>query len=153
MHEGPGSMDDVLEELLIDSIPPRIVLAEDDPALRDLLAAFLRRDGYEVIEARNGVELLKRIHQIGSSIFHGRAEPLDLVITDFRMPGFSGLEVMECLRDAEWSLPVIVITAFGDTTFHEHARALGASEVLDKPFDLERLRQAVFRVVPPCSRS
>jgi len=149
MEEAPSSMDDLLVGLLMRNLPPRILLAEDDRAMRDLLAASLRGDGYDVIEAMNGIELLKQIHKIGSSMFEGQPEPLDLVITDVRMPGFSGLEVLECLRDSEWRLPVIVITAFGDANTHHRALELGAAEVLDKPFDLDKLREVVFRVVPP----
>ena len=149
MDEPASSMDDVIVGLLMRNLPPRILLAEDDPAMRELLASSLRHDGYDVVEVKNGIELLKRIHQIGSSFLQGRPEPLDMVITDVRMPGFSGLEVLECLRDSDWKLPVIVITALGDAATHHRAHDLGATEVLDKPFDLDRLREIVLRVVPP----
>jgi DNA-binding response OmpR family regulator len=138
------TIDEVVDEQVPNRQARRILLAEDDAEMRSLVSSQLREDGYDVIEARNGVELVRAIHRF-ESIF----VPVHLVITDIRMPGFDGLEVLEYLRYANLAMPVIVMTAFGDSRTHITARANGAALVLDKPFDLDALRAAVARLVPP----
>src|SRR5262245_46918642 len=126
---------------------PRILVAEDDAEMRNLLAATLRRHGYEVVEARNGEQLLDLI---GSELLHPHTNaPVDLVISDVRMPGWSGLDVLAGLRSADWATPFIVITAFGDFDTHAEARRLGALAVFDKPFDLDDLCTVVLYAAGP----
>jgi CheY-like chemotaxis protein len=128
--------------------PPRVLLAEDDAEMRELVASSLRRDGFEVVELRDGGELFDHIgiSWVGPPD-HRRP---DLVISDVRMPGFSGLEILDILRQADWALPVILITAFGDADLHQEAQRLGAAAVFDKPFDLDDLRTAaIFYARPP----
>jgi DNA-binding response OmpR family regulator len=67
---------------------------------------------------------------------------VDLILTDVHMPGCSGLDVIEVLRDADWKTPVIVMTAFGDDETRARAEQLGAV-MLEKPFRLDSLRAAV----------
>jgi CheY-like chemotaxis protein len=118
----------------------RILLAEDHAEARALIASMLRSQGYEVIEAANGYEFLSVISE---AWLRRSGRFPDLVITDIRMPGPSGLRVLEGLRTTYWSIPVIVITAFGDPETHAEAKRLGAYRVIDKPFDPARLREAV----------
>ena len=121
--------------------PARIVLAEDDDSMRRLVAAVLRRDGFEVLEIEDGVGLLERV---GKSILgRSHAGSIQLIIADNRMPVLSGLDVLGRLRRADDATPFILITAFGDTATHSEAARLGASAVFDKPFDLDDLRLAV----------
>jgi DNA-binding response OmpR family regulator len=117
---------------------PRVLVAEDDFELRKLLCASLRRAGFEVLEARDGLQLgeLLEAHQARG----GRAAGFDLVITDVRMPGRSGLLALAELRRHDWITPVVVITAFGDEATHAEAHRLGANAVLDKPFSMAALR-------------
>jgi DNA-binding response OmpR family regulator len=117
----------------------RLMLAEDNQEMRSLLASTLRNDGYEVIEARTGVELLDQIQ------FARQGEkPVDIVVADVRMPGLTGLEVLRRLQREEFTAPVILITAFGDEETHRTALDLGAAAVLDKPFDLDDLSNVVL---------
>ncbi|HEX7478476.1 MAG TPA: response regulator [Polyangiales bacterium] len=119
----------------------RVMLAEDDTEMRNLLVAVLKRDGHELVEARSGSHLLDLL---GTQLLHARDRPAaDLIITDIRMPGASGLDVVAGLRHAGWATPVIFITAFGDAATHAQALRLGAKVVFDKPFDLDDLRMAV----------
>jgi len=125
--------------------PPHILLAEDDPAMRELVATALCRDGYDVSEVPDGGRLLTRI---AGTYLTGTADlAYDLVISDIRMPVCDGLKMLEGLRKAEWSLPVILMTAFGDASTHSRAEALGAA-LFDKPFDIDDLRTAVLNLVP-----
>lgn len=137
---------DLIHEAVLEMMPARILLAEDHAETRALLASRLRKDGYEVVEASNGHQLL---NEMGSALLGDSDSLPDLVITDVRMPGVSGLQVLTGLRASSWSMPVIIITAFGDAEIHAEARRLGVSAVLDKPFELEDFRAAVVRAVGP----
>ncbi|KYF93708.1 MULTISPECIES: response regulator [unclassified Sorangium] len=120
--------------------PVRVLLAEDDRELRLLLATALRRDGYEVLEARDANHLLELM---GDALVSGGGAPADVVVSDIRMPGRSGLELLAGLRRDDWATPVVLITAFGDPETHAEAYRLGADAVLDKPLDVDDLRVVV----------
>ena len=114
--------------------------------MRALLAWRLRKDGYEVTECDHGIDLINRIDPLDGP---GESDEFDLVVSDIRMPGFTGLDVLAALREADWAMPVIMITAFGDKETHSEARRLGAARVFDKPFDLDELLKAVAELTPP----
>ncbi|MEO7037563.1 MAG: response regulator [Polyangiaceae bacterium] len=122
----------------------RVVVAEDDFEMRRLVADCLRKEGYEVHEVADGDQLLVRIED---SYFLRRVPmPVDLFVTDIRMPVYTGLEIVSGLREAGLTTPVIIMTAFGNAETRERAEALGAT-LLDKPFKLEQLRGLVRRVL------
>ena len=116
-----------------ENLPPLVFLAEDDPELRELLARRLRRLGCDVIELRSGNELLQQLK--GAPVL----DPPDLVISDHRMPGTTGLDVLSTLRATGVVAPFVLITAFGDPELHAEARRRGAAAVFDKPFELDDL--------------
>ncbi|MGZ3459168.1 MAG: response regulator [Archangium sp.] len=118
--------------------PLRVLLAEDQPEMRALLRGMLAREGYEVAVAADGPGLIQTLIS-GLSEDGGSWIP-DLIITDMRMPGFSGLEVLARLRREAWNMPVVLITGFGDDELREQVERLGSARVLDKPFELEQLR-------------
>lgn len=119
---------------------PRIVLAEDDAEMRSLLSAVMRRDGYEVVEAPDGVQLLLYLEAMS---MRGDAMPRpDLLVSDIRMPGYSGLQLVAAMREAEMDLPVILVTAFSDASTRDAAHELDAM-LLDKPIDIDDLRRFV----------
>jgi two-component system response regulator AtoC len=122
----------------------RVLLAEDDPELRALLAAELRADAHEVMEAEDGVELMALVE---AQSFAGTPGPT-VVVTDVRMPRLSGLDVLAAYPLTCRSVPFILITAFGDDRTRAEAHALGANRVLEKPLDLTHLRDAVREAMP-----
>lgn len=124
--------------------PARVLLAEDDFELRELLVWVLRQDGHEVVEAHDGNELWQKLKAEASGPESGRFK---LVITDLCMPGLSAFDVLAELQREVSHLPLILITAFGDQTTHLRALRLGASRVIDKPFDFDVLRQAVHELL------
>ena len=121
--------------------PTRVLLAEDDFELRELLASVLRADGYEVTEACDGNELWALlVQEPGAGV---ERAPFSLVVSDLRMPGLSAFDVLSSAQRRLTEIPVILITAFGDESTHLRALRLGAKRVLDKPFDCDELRDAV----------
>jgi len=125
----------------------RVLLAEDNDLLRDLFASMLRSEGYEVIRVKDGSRLLEQI-----ALARARAEPIDLIVSGARMPGRSGLEVLESLRRVDWKTPFVLMTAYSADQLRAEARRLGAV-VVEKPFRLEELMAVVLRLAPPTGPS
>lgn len=125
--------------------PPRILVAEDDDAMRAMLVQTLRRAGYVVVEVEDGFELGDYLAMMRGQ--GGTLAPLDLIVSDVRMPGRTGLEALERLRDQGVSCPVLLLSAFADAETHAEARRLGARRLLDKPVDLDVLKAAVHEAV------
>lgn len=121
------------------------MLAEDDPEMRRVVADALRKAGHEVIEASDGATLNLQLAR-ASTEARVPEIALDLVVTDVRMPGGNGLDIVETLREAECRTPVIVMTAFGDHETRRRAERLGAT-LLDKPFRVEALLSAVRKLL------
>ena len=125
----------------------RILLVEDDHEMRRLLATALRRDGYGVVECANGDDALD---WLGPGVLEGAVERVPAaIITDVRLPYFSGLEILAGVGCAPVKIPVILITGFPDEATYREAFALGARCVLAKPFSLADLRGALFSVLRP----
>lgn len=122
--------------------PPRVLVAEDDPHMRTLLVDTLREEGYQVIEVTNGLQLQRCLRNRSVS-----PRP-DLILSDIRMPGKTGLDVLGTLRESDWLMPVILITAFPDDETKQAARRLGAAALLSKPFDIDDMLYAVRSIVP-----
>lgn len=120
----------------------RVLLAEDDPDIRSLLAWAMRDDGFEVVEAEDGEQVLARLEAARGTAADD-ALP-DVIVTDLRMPHVSGLEVLERLRHDGLGVPVVVVTAHGDALTVRRAERLGAAAVLHKPVDLDDFLTAVL---------
>jgi CheY-like chemotaxis protein len=109
----------------------RILVADDDLALLDVISEVLEQRGTQVIRARSGAELIESLGEQG---------PFDLVITDVSMPWMSGLQAMHSARTAGMSTPVIVMTALKDDRLAAQVQLLGHDAILlRKPFTLEKL--------------
>ena len=122
--------------------PPRVLVVEDDEDIRRLVVNALRSDGYAVDEAADGRNLLIEVE----SRHPAASEEIDLIISDIRMPVCTGLQILEALRNAEWTVPVILMTAYGDEATRKTADDLGAV-IFDKPFSLGDLRTAVLNLL------
>jgi len=122
-----------------------ILLIEDDTEMRRLLERALTRDGYTVVAVEDGDQALD---WLGLCLFDGSLENVPaLIVSDVRLPHFSGLELLEGLLCAAQEIPVILITGFPSEETYAEAFELGAARVLAKPFDLDALRLAVFTVL------
>ncbi|MBW8863025.1 MAG: sigma-54-dependent Fis family transcriptional regulator, partial [Acidobacteria bacterium] len=116
-----------------DRRPPRILVVDDERSMRELLAIVLRREGYEVLLAENGrgaIDMLER-------------EPVDLLISDIKMPDLSGVEVLRAAKRIDQDILGIMITAFASTETAVEAMRLGACDYLSKPFDIDLLKMKV----------
>ncbi|HVV85907.1 MAG TPA: response regulator [Kofleriaceae bacterium] len=128
---------------------PVVLLAEDDDELRRLLARKLRRQGCDVVEARTGTQLVELVVEHTVEPIAPEHRQASLVISDLRMPGRSGLDVLRLLRRANVTVPVILMTAFGSREVHDEAHMLGAAAVFDKPVDLDDLTAAACALLRP----
>jgi two-component system response regulator PilR (NtrC family) len=116
-----------------DRRPSRILVVDDERSMRELLAIVLRREGYEVLLAENGraaIDLLER-------------EPVDLLISDIKMPDLSGVDVLRAAKKIDQDILGIMITAFASTETAVEAMRLGACDYLSKPFDVDLLKMKV----------
>jgi len=123
---------------------PRILIAEDDPEMRRLLTWRLGNAGFETVECVDGWQLLDHL---GNPVLSGEPDDYDLIVSDIRMPGVTGLEVLEGIHEAEWFVPMILITAFGNKEVHRRARELGAAGMFDKPFDIDDLIRRIRQIL------
>jgi two-component system, NtrC family, response regulator AtoC len=115
---------------------PRIVLADDELNLRRVLGAILTREGYDVLEAKDGEEAL------------GLVGPgIAAVITDLRMPRMDGMELLRRIAAEHDDLPVIMLTAHGSVDSAVEAVKLGAFDYIEKPFEQSQIRQIVDKAV------
>ena len=111
----------------------RILIVDDEATIRASLQESLAADGHEVETADTGEEALARCHN----------REYDLVITDLRLPGVSGLEIMQALRNQGNATPVIMMTAYGDVDSAIDAMKLGAYDYVKKPFKLGEMKRQV----------
>jgi DNA-binding response OmpR family regulator len=116
-----------------------LLIVEDEAALREPLAAEFESLGCCVLQAKNGVDAFEIV----------KKENLDLVISDIRMPGGDGVELLKKIKSHNHLCPIVMlITGLSDLSKDE-AYHLGAEAILAKPFDLDELDDAVARVLTP----
>jgi two-component system response regulator PilR (NtrC family) len=108
----------------------RLLVVDDEPSMREFLEIMLSQDGYEVITSASGEE--------GFKIY--RKETPDLVLTDVKMPGMSGLDLIREIHSLDPAVPIIAITAYASADDALRAVREGAYDYLSKPFQIEDLR-------------
>ena len=111
-------------------------MVDDEPAQRELVGGFLRKQGFDVAEAPDGRAALERF----------RKEPFDLLLTDQKMPGLSGLELLEAARAVTPEVAVIIMTAYGTIETAVTAIKGGAADYLTKPLNLDELLHRIAQV-------
>ena len=117
--------------------PATLLIADDDPGLRESLERTLTREGYRVVLASDGRAALERVQAGG----------VDLIVTDLRMPGLTGLELLRAAKAIMPDVDVILLTAFG--TVEEAVKAMkdGAYDFLTKPFRREQLIKLIDKAL------
>ena len=119
-------------------VAARILVVDDEESIRDLCARVLSRAGYTVITAPSGEDAVALLTR----------EAFALVISDIRMPGISGLEVLERAKATYPEIRVVLITGFGTPQMLTRAQQSGADRILTKPFNPMELLAAVREILP-----
>lgn len=116
---------------------PLVLVADDDESLRRVLEFRLREAGYEVVTADNGLTALDLFMR----------QPIDCLVTDLRMPGLTGLELLQRAGAIRSEVPGVVITAYGDIETAVEAMRAGAFDFITKPFDREQILLTVRKAL------
>lgn len=124
---------------------PFVLVADDSDAMRELIVQELIEQGYEVYEASDGEELLWILHSMEVNAW---PVALDVVVTDIRMPGLSGIDALRRLRTLRCEIPVVLMSAFPDEAARAAAEHLQAP-LLAKPFPIG----ALLDLLPPAGGS
>lgn len=111
----------------------KLLVIDDEPAIREGVRRILESEGFQVETFANGQAALERIKQ----------ESLDLVITDLKMPGMSGVEVLRAIKDIQPNLPVIFITGYSSVDSAVEVMKLGAVDYIAKPFTPEEMLNTI----------
>jgi two-component system, NtrC family, response regulator PilR len=115
----------------------RVMIIEDDKEMRSLLKDFFEEEGFETDSASNGVDALRMLSK----------DHFDLVITDIRMPGLTGLDILPRIRRLKPEIPIIVMTAYGSDDVRRRSLERGATIYLEKPIHLSKLRAVIREMV------
>ncbi len=117
----------------------RIMLVDDDEDFRDILARSFQRLGYQVLTASGGNDALEMI----------KAQPIDVIISDVRMPGGDGVQLLDRVKELRPETPIILLmSGFTDLTTEE-AYNKGAEALFSKPFDKKVIQETIERLMTP----
>ncbi|MEW6540341.1 MAG: response regulator [Bacillota bacterium] len=114
-----------------------LLVVDDQPAIRQLLAEALESEGFAVIAASNGYEAVNIT----------RRQKPELILLDLKMPGLGGLETLREIHRFSPDIPVILVTAYGELSDPGEAEKLGVRRLIIKPFDLNEVRSVVRSVL------
>jgi DNA-binding response OmpR family regulator len=109
-----------------------LLIVDDDPEMRSLLSEELEEEGYKVTVAKNGLDVLSDIPFTA----------YDLIITDWKLPLRDGIQILKSVREIHPNIPVILITAFGDSKIRKKVEKAGGV-YLQKPFSMEAFKEMV----------
>ena len=118
---------------------PAILIVEDEAKMRRLLELNLGEDGFTTFSAEDAETGLKLLQQ----------NPIDLVVTDLKLPGMNGLELQRRLADEDRKIPIVFVSAHDDRASKSQALKAGATAFLNKPFGDETLLDAVDSALRP----
>lgn len=115
----------------------RILIIEDDEEMRSLLKDSMEEEGFETDSVSNGSDGIRKLVK----------EPFNLIITDIRMPGLTGLDILPGIKKLQPEVPVIVITAFGSEDVYRRSIERGAAGYLEKPIHTNKLKTLIHEMV------
>ena len=115
----------------------KILVVDDDEEMRSLLQDFIAEEGFVPFSAGNSLEALRKV----------AGEVFDVVITDIRMPGLTGLDILPKLKRMQPKAFILAITAFGNDEVKQKALQRGAGAYLEKPIQLHQLRGLLREVL------
>jgi two-component system chemotaxis response regulator CheY len=115
----------------------RVLVVDDEPAVRNIVRMILEKAGYEVLEAENGEAAIEALNTGENRLV------LDVVICDIRMPKINGVQAIEYFQRQYPHVPIIVLTAYPETQMAVSFMRSGVADYLIKPVDAQKLRDAV----------
>ena len=130
----------------MNSQKPRVLVVDDEPNLRKVLGALLMQAGHEVVTEPDGESGLARVKSSPRGTF-------DVVISDMRMPGMDGMQLLKALVEEDPGLPVIILTAHGTVDTAVEAVKSGAFDFLEKPFDRDQIDKILNKAIATRRRS
>ena len=110
-----------------------ILIVDDELSMREFLSILLEKDGYATFSAANGKDALSLLGK----------EPVDLIISDIRMPAMNGLDLLSAVKEIDANLPVVMITAYASPEDAVSAMKIGAYDYITKPFKLDEIRNVI----------
>jgi len=119
-----------------------ILVAEDDEAVLSLTSRILRMAGYQVLEAKNGLEAITALHAAGGKV--------DCLVFDLIMPQMGGLEAYDKIREENPSIPVIFVSAFSEQALNIHLGLVDGVNFVRKPFERQLLLKVIRRCLDRC---
>ncbi|MDH3267556.1 MAG: sigma-54 dependent transcriptional regulator [Ignavibacteria bacterium] len=114
-----------------------ILIIDDEAAQRDVLTGYLKKKGYKIFSASSGKEGIETAEK----------NPIDIILSDFKMPGLSGIDVLEQVKKINPEISFVIVTAFGTVENAVKAMRLGAFDYISKPVDLDELDLMIERII------
>ena len=114
-----------------------ILVIDDEAAQRDVLTGYLKKKGYKIFSAssgKEGIEITKN-------------NPVDIILSDFKMPDLNGIEVLEKVKEINPEISLVIVTAYGTVENAVKAMRLGAFDYISKPVDLDELDLMIERII------
>lgn len=114
----------------------KILLVDDEDHLQEVLGLLLELDGHQVTTAFSGEQALER----------AKEKKFDLVITDYKMPGMNGMDVVRSIKKENPDTSVVMITGYPTEDTEKEAQKLGVDEYVAKPFHMDKMREVIRRI-------
>lgn len=114
----------------------KILLVDDEDHLQEVLGLLLELDGHQVTTAFSGEQAIE----------HSKEGKFDLVITDFKMPGMNGMDVVRSIKKENPDTAVVMITGYPTEDTEKEAQKLGVDDYIAKPFHMDKMREVIRRI-------
>jgi len=111
----------------------KILIVDDQPGIRVLLQEVLKKEGYDIQTAGSGVEAISLLE----------AEHFDALLTDMKLPGMNGVDILQRVQAKAEQMVIMMMTAYGEMELIEQAKSLGAKHFFTKPFNIIEVRETI----------
>ena len=123
----------MFKEKLGVNVVKKVLIVDDQVGIRVLLQEVLKKEGYDICVAGSGIEALEKLN----------TQSFDALLIDMKLPGMTGVEVLEQLGDKRLHMHLMLMTAYGENALIERAKSLGVHHFFTKPFNIHEVRETV----------